>query len=191
MKRLIMTAFIIFFAFLIIGCSVINTAKDTEPSKTSESSPTPEADEATKQEIEPPDPADIIRMVFPQLSGYWSNQESEYGLQYFLYFEYDAGNNEAKCNQGWYYSETTEFGYAVDIVEIAEDIYTITFWVPANEEEGVFEIHDGYDYDLVIDTGEIAGGKLKILTYSGEEMVFEYFAGSMEEALEKYDDLTG
>ena len=132
------------------------------------------------------DGQDLIRDIWPKISGYWYLPEDE--LRVFEYFGYSDDGKEIKYS-GWYYSEHTEYAYAVDIAKSARNVHNITFWVPENKEEGMFEPHDEYFYDIKFDLSGINSGKIKILRDDGEDLDLEYFAATLEEALAKYDKL--
>ena len=131
--------------------------------------------------------AALIDEIWPQLVGFWSWDDVD--PQFFIYFGYDY-EDVPMSFYGVYYSEGTEWATLIDMEEIAEDTYKMTFWVPENANpEGLYDVHDEYFFDDVVNIKDIADGMIHYANqYESETMTIQFSGFTLDDALEKYDE---
>ena len=93
--------------------------------------------------------------LWTMLNGYWKYvvttvSDLDDPQLIFCYLGYND-ENKPISNIVWGY-EGGEAEYVTEVTILDEHRYRVTFEVPANKEEGLFEVHDAYtlvrDYDL-------------------------------------------
>jgi len=120
--------------------------------------------------------------LWSMLSGIWRfNQATDLETgNVFYFFGYDD-DQKPMCFSVWYY-EAGEREYVTKVEKLNDSCFRVALEVPANEEEGLFEIHDSYtiirDYDL-------SRYSEKIITASSSDSSSEW-----KYEVRKFDELT-
>ena len=126
-----------------------------------------------------------VEKLWTMLDGYWkyippTATDTDNPEFIFSFFGYD-GNKKPISNTIWGY-EGGENEYVTDVTKLDEHRYRVTFEVPANNEEGLFEMHDAYTIVYDYDMSDYANKKLKIIS-SGKKSEWEYVGATFPEYL--------
>jgi len=131
----------------------------------------------------------LINNIWPKLSGYWYGEDVQ---PFFVFFGYSSDDDYVDSNGEYinyisgFETEPSPGGYAINMVEIAKNVYTITFRVPEYTEEiSLWGAYDEYFYDETIDISNIEAGRIKYLGWRGTWLNLQYNE-TFEEAHEAF-----
>jgi hypothetical protein len=106
-----------------------------------------------------------VNALWTMLEGYWkSAQPDPHTVNVFLYFGFD--DEQKPIHYVIWYYEGGETQYPINVEKIGETRFLITLETPPNDEDGIFEVHDGYTSTLDIEVGRAAENLITI-TSSG------------------------
>jgi len=102
--------------------------------------------------------------LWTMLSGYWKTSMPG-ALNVFYYFGFD--DDQKPIRYIVWYHENDETEYVTHVEKLSDNRFKVTFEVPANEEEGLHEVHEGYTTTVDIDVSRVAENVITMISSSG------------------------
>ena len=117
------------------------------------------------------------------IQGYWVWRDDP---QNFVAFDINPAHNELVSFSGLFFSEGSDPSYVSNIVENGDNVFTVTFLLPANPIEGPGYNPEDLYFDYVIDVNDVSNGIIKIASQGSTPQTFD-FLGRFDSVAEAAD----